>query len=161
MGEPQFQKLKYIYKFDVNQWKLLNLLHWIYQTFRYFGAVFDSLASAATILELDADKREIKIIINDHSCEICLAEYIEQNIHTKKLPSHDLLHFLSYHMLVGAIERSLVDAEELKQRDWYKDGFSRDKRVLTGTGTLLEPNWSAILLDQKNLKGSQPYIYNH
>ncbi|KAJ6935649.1 hypothetical protein NC652_010612 [Populus alba x Populus x berolinensis] len=36
---------------------------------------------------------------------------------------------------------------KLKQRDWYKDGFSRDKRVLTGTGTLLEPNWSARPLD--------------
>ncbi|KAJ6925982.1 hypothetical protein NC651_010428 [Populus alba x Populus x berolinensis] len=65
------------------------------------------------------------------------------------------------HMLVGAIEMTIVDAEELKQRDWYKDEFSRDRRVLTGTGTLLEPNWSVILLDQKHLKGSQPYIYNH
>lgn len=49
MGETQFQKQKYIYKFDVNQWKLPNLLHWIYQTFRYFGAVFDSLGIENTI----------------------------------------------------------------------------------------------------------------
>ena len=49
MGAPQFQKQKYIYKFDVNQWKLPNLLHWIYQTFRYFGAVFDSLGIENTI----------------------------------------------------------------------------------------------------------------